>query len=86
VQFEHDERRISGARYYTVKPLFDWWAPGSLSDTNINWRGMMEWCVTTFGPTPVDGVWTPGGRWYANNAKFWFRDKEDMLMFVMRWS
>jgi len=46
----------------------------------------MEWCVTTFGPTPVDGVWTPGGRWYANNAKFWFRDKEDMLVFVMRWS
>jgi len=81
MQFEHDEGRIHGARYYTVKPLFEHW----LSDNTI-WRDMTEWCVDTYGASAEMGVWTPGARWYANNSKFWFRDEEDKLMFVMRWS
>jgi hypothetical protein len=46
---------------------------------------MMEWCVETYGPTPVDGIWTPGSKWYANNAKFWFREKDDLAYFILRW-
>jgi hypothetical protein len=47
---------------------------------------MMEWMINTFGPSAVDGVWTPGMRWYANGAKFWFRNQKDLDWFVLRWS
>jgi hypothetical protein len=74
-----EERRVSGARYFTVKP------EGWLEETHT-WREMMEWCVTTFGPSPEDGVWTAGARWYANNAKFWFRNQKDRDWFIIRWN
>ena len=85
MKFELLEGRIHGARYYTVRPDFDWWIPGSLKDTNTNWRSMIEWCVETFGPSAEMGVWEPGARWYANNAKFWFRNAEDRTLFLLRW-
>jgi hypothetical protein len=47
---------------------------------------MMEWTVKTFGPSAWDGVWTPDQRWYANNAKFWFRDAKDLEWFMLKWS
>jgi hypothetical protein len=47
---------------------------------------MIEWCVDVFGPSAETGVWQPGARWYANNAKFWFREEEDAVMFVLGWS
>ena len=70
-----DEGRVYGARYLTVHPNNGW-----------HWNEMMAWMVDTFGPTAHDGVWTPGMRWYANNAKFWFREPKDRDWFVMRWS
>ena len=72
--FELSEGRVYGARYLTVHPRNSW-----------QWNEMMEWMVTTFGPTAHDGVWTPGMRWYANNAKFWFRNQKDLNWFIMRW-
>ena len=82
MEFECLEGRVFGARYYTVQPLFGadahtWFAK--------EWYMMEEWCVETFGPTPVDGIWTPGSRWYANNAKFWFRKEEDRTLFLLKW-
>lgn len=71
-----DEGRIAGARYYTVAPM----------NASNKWQDMMEWMLETFGPSADDGVWTPGMRWYANNAKFWFRNRKDMDWFVLRWS
>ena len=71
-----DEGKVYGARYHTIAPL----------GAEALWNEMMEWMVTTFGPTPADGVWTPGSRWYANNAKFWFRNTKDRDWFVLRWS
>ena len=65
---------IYGARYYTVKP------------EGYDWHEIMKWMVETFGPSAHDGVWTPGMRWYANNAKFWFRNQKDRDWFVLRWS
>jgi hypothetical protein len=55
------------------------------SDSNVEWAAMMSWMVETFGSTAKDGVWTPEQRWYANNAKFWFRNEQDMLLFLLKW-
>ena len=74
-KLELNEGTVYGARYLTVHPSNSW-----------HWNDMMAWMVETFGPTAHDGVWTPNMRWYANNAKFWFRNEADQLLFVLRWS
>jgi hypothetical protein len=74
-KLELSEGRVYGAKYLTVHPSNGW-----------HWNEMMAWMVETFGPTAHDGVWTPGMRWYANNAKFWFRNEKDRTMFILRWS
>jgi hypothetical protein len=74
-KLEVNEGRVYGARYLTVHP-----------SNGAKWNEMMAWMVETFGPTAHDGVWTPSMRWYANNAKFWFRHEKDLTMFVLRWS
>ena len=76
-----DEGRVYGARYLTIKPIDfipNW--------DNQTWNTMTAWCQNTYGPTPEDGVWTPGARWYINNSKFWFRNESDLAMFILRWS
>lgn len=74
-KLELDEGRVYGSRYLTVHP-----------SNESAWNEMMAWMVDTFGPTAHDGVWTPNMRWYANNAKFWFRNQKDRDWFVLRWS
>jgi hypothetical protein len=69
-----DEGHIYGAHYLTVHPTNGW-----------HWNEMMAWMIKTFGPSAWDGVWLPNQRWYANNAKFWFRDEKDRTMFILRW-
>jgi hypothetical protein len=83
VTFELLEGRIHGARYYTARPNF-----GAHIETwfRSDWNEMIEWSVKTYGPTPEDGVWTPSARWYANNAKFWFRDEQDRTAFLLKWA
>jgi hypothetical protein len=73
---EHSTGRVFGHDYLTVAPM----------NAEGLWHDMMEWMVGTFGPTAHDGVWTPNMRWYANNAKFWFREAKDRDWFVLRWS
>lgn len=74
-EFVLDEGRVYGSRYLTVHPR-----------NGTAWNEMMEWMVKTFGPTAHDGVWTANMRWYANNARFWFRDQKDRDWFLLRWS
>jgi hypothetical protein len=74
-ELELEEGRVYGSRYLTVHP-----------STGAHWNEMMAWMVATFGPTADNGVWTPNMRWYANNAKFWFRNAKDRDWFVLRWS
>ena len=74
-KLELSEGRVYGARYLTVHPT-----------NGTRWDDMTEWMVKTFGPSAWNGVWTPDQRWYANNAKFWFRDEKDLTMFILRWS
>lgn len=72
---------VYGIEYHTIAP------PMWESD----WNTMMQWCEETFGPT--GSLWKetknltpePNKRWYANNAKFWFREEKDLNWFVMRW-
>ena len=73
---EYSTGKVFGREYLTVAPM----------NAEGKWSDMMEWMVTTFGPTAKDGVWTADQRWYANNAKFWFRDQKDRDWFVLRWS
>ena len=73
---EYSTGKVFGKEYLTVAPM----------NAEGMWNDMMEWMVATFGPTAKDGVWTADQRWYANNAKFWFRDQKDRDWFVLRWS
>lgn len=78
---ERSEGRVFGARYWTVHPVIE---PVWDQDPQ-DWRDMIAWVVETFGPTAKDGVFTPGQRWYVNNAKFWFRDEKDVMVFLLKW-
>jgi len=70
-----NEGTVLGQPYYTVAPI----------NADFKWGEMMSWMVETFGPT--GSVWDDSGcRWYANNAKFWFKDRKDLDWFVLRWS
>ena len=75
MHLETEQRKLHGARYHVVAPI------GAAQQ----WPKMMSWVVETFGPSSSDGVWTTGYSWYANNARFWFRKQEDLLLFCLRW-
>jgi len=77
------EGTVCGEKYHTVHPSLDWVISNEKS--SLHWPDMEYWCNNTFGPTPIDGVWTPHMRWYMNNRKFWFRDKKDLEWFVLKW-
>ena len=74
------EGTVYGQTYFTVHPH-----SGLYARMTEKWQEMLEWMIATFGPAPKDGIWSPGGRWYANNSKFWFRDKKDFEWFLLRW-
>ena len=74
IAFEFSEGTIYGEKYLTVMPPY-----------GAKWGEMLEWLDTTYGPSAIDGVWTPNMRWYANNSKFWFRNKKDLEWFLLRW-
>ena len=74
---EYSTGKVFGKQYLTVAPM----------NAEGMWSDMMAWMVETFGPLDdSQGVFTPNQRWYANNAKFWFRDQKDRDWFVLRWS
>ena len=85
---ELGEGRVYGARYHTVSPIFDW---ELTSVEHATWRTIMEWCVENYGTAgsvwELSEVQVPlvAHRWYANNAKFWFRNQEDLTLFVLKW-
>lgn len=72
------EGRVHGAKYYCVEPV------------GGNWREMEAWCFKQFGDVGSSIGWQESKnpkchRWYMNNRKFWFRNEQDQLMFVMKW-
>ena len=82
VTLETNTGTVYGETYYIVHPVIQ---PVWRSDP-AEWNSMLEWMIETFGPAPNDGVWTPGARWYANSARFWFREPADRDWFLLRWS
>lgn len=72
------EGTVYGSRYHCVEPV------------GGSWIEMQEWCLNQFGDSGKH-IWgaketpEPQQRWYMNNRKFWFRDEQDRLMFVLRW-
>lgn len=77
MELKIDEGRVYGAKYLTVEPnhwpLF------------TPWDQIEAWCTETYGPQPVDGVFSPNARWYLNNSKVWFRSEKDLEWFILRW-
>ena len=72
------EGKVYGSRYYTAEPV------------GGNWREMEAWCLEHFGSSGKN-MWgdqqapEPQQRWYMNNRKFWFRDEQDRMIFVLKW-
>jgi len=72
------EGTVYGSRYHCVEPV------------GGSWVEMQEWCLNQFGNSGKH-IWgsnetpAPQERWYMNNRKFWFRNEQDRLMFVMKW-
>ena len=69
---------VYGIPYHQLSPL----VPAG------EWFEMIDWCVSTFGPSGTEtkpGVWSIDERWYANNAKFFFKDKQDLEWFLLKW-
>ncbi len=75
MRLETEVRKMHGHRFHTVAPI----------NAAHLWPDMMAWVVETLGPSADDGVWTPGYSWYANNARFWFRNEQDAMLFILRW-
>jgi hypothetical protein len=74
---EYGTGKVFGQEYLTVAPM----------NAEGKWADMMQWMVDSFGALDdTHGVFTPNQRWYANNAKFWFRNQKDRDWFVLRWS
>jgi hypothetical protein len=75
------EGTVYGSRYYCVEPY------------GGSWLEMEKWVLKTCGES-TGSIWAeekykhaaqPGERWYGNNRKFWFRDEQDRIMFVLKW-
>jgi hypothetical protein len=73
------EGTVYGSRYYCVEPF------------GGSWMDMELWCIKAFSATTGSIWWEenltpqPSERWYMNNRKFWFRDEQDRMMFVLKW-
>ena len=75
------EGTVYGSPYYCVEPV------------GGSWLEMEAWVLQSCGES-TGSIWSeekykhaanPGERWYGNNRKFWFRDEQDRMMFVLKW-
>jgi len=52
-------------------------------------QNYMDWCIEIFGPKPTSSSDSPIGlhhRWYPGIDCFYFRDEQDVVLFMLRWS
>lgn len=86
MEIQHKECVLSqgtvyGVQYHCVEPR------------GISWREMERWALDRFGKPgsiwdirrPDDIAPEPNSRYYMNDSKFWFKDQNDLLIFLMRW-
>ena len=86
-----EEKRLNGARYYVANVSCisgtNWWVPYGVSKQELqrDWLKLEDWCYSTFGKRPLNEWPASSDRWFVNNSSFWFRDHDDLLMFLLRW-
>lgn len=83
---EVSDGTILGSHYHSAKPIYDDGAY-AISGRSEKWDKAVEWCVENFGTTRLP--WVNGGkleRWYVNNSTFWFKNEEDLTLFLLRWA
>jgi hypothetical protein len=69
--------KVYGMEYHEITPII----------SSGEWNEMVDWCINIYGPSGTKekpGSWSPGERWYVNNARFWFREKKDCEWFLLR--
>lgn len=69
---------VYGIPYHQITPII----------SSGEWNEIIDWCVDTFGRSGTQdkpGVWSVDERWYANNGKFLFKDKQDLEWFLLKW-
>ena len=68
-----EETDRSGCHYYTAKP-----------GESRHWKKIVDWCAQTYGPPS-----SADNRWHRNDivkgGKLWFRDKQDLVWFLIKW-
>ena len=57
---------------------------GRFKRTYVGWRPCMEWCEKTFGGGIGATASGPGWR-FVGEGVFEFREKRDLVMFLLRW-
>ena len=69
-----DTGKVCGYDYLTITPR------------GYDWSDLEAWCTEAFGLRGDMWKTVPNARWYANNAKLWFRDRKDYDWFIIRWN
>ena len=72
---------VYGVDYHCVEPR------------GIPWGDMEQWAEKQFGKP--GSIWDirrpyyetppPNSRYYMNDSKFWFKDQQDLITFLLRW-
>lgn len=57
---------------------------GLFSNRRTRINEMRDWCSLTFGKKEYGEY--RAGPWQFSNDKFWFKNEEDLLLFVLRWA
>jgi len=70
-----------GAKYTCIRPRLSSW---SVSANQATWTAISQWCYDSFGE-PGDLFDSTCARWYISNG-YLFRQPEDAMMFMLRWS
>ena len=53
---------------------------------SVKLREAFEWCTHQFGPIELEDNVVNRWDYHRGSLTFYFRDEEDAVMFVLRWS
>ncbi len=75
------ESKWHGCRYHVVEIEHEW----DPAVWQHSWRNMETWCVDKLGSPGDPWDMTPA-QWYMNGGKFYFRNHNDLMLFLIRWT
>lgn len=80
------ETSVSGIVWYWVQPAqaaaLDFTDP---RNSPQYWQKIEDWCFDNFGPRNIWAQDDDSGCWCASAGKYYFRNQEDRLIFILRW-